>query len=111
MLRATVTPARIVQQGRQWHLAPKNRAPLNPITVGYPMQMVGMDFLGPLPETDEGNQYILVVGDHFTKYMAAFAVPNQEASTVARILVDEYFCDKGFSEQLHSDQGPQLNPA
>ena len=71
-------------------MAPKNRAPLN---LGYPMQMVG---IGPLPEMDEGNQYILVVGDHFTKYMAAFAVPNQEASTVARILVDKYFCDKGF---------------
>ena len=89
-------------------MAPKNRAPLNPITASYPMQMVGMDFLEPSPETGEGNLYILVVGDHFTKYMVAFAVPNQEGSTVARILVDKYFCDKGFPEQLHSDQGPQF---
>ena len=46
-------------------------APLNPITAGYPMQMVVMDFLGSLLETDEGNQYILVIGD-------PFALPNQE---------------------------------
>ena len=90
-------------------MAPKNRAPLHPITVGCPMQMVGMDFLGPLPETDEGNQYILVVGDHFTKYMAAFAVPNQETSTVARILVDEYFCEKGSPSSCTLIKDPSLN--
>ena len=44
-------------------MAPKNRAPLNSITASYPMQMVGMDFLEPSPETGEGNQYTLVVGD------------------------------------------------
>ena len=88
--------------------APKRRAALTPIEVGSPAQMVAMDFLGPLVETDEGNRYILVVGDHFTKYMSAYALPNQEAKTVARILVEEHFCQYGFPEQLHSDQGPQF---
>ena len=64
-------------------MAPKNRAPLNPIRAGYSVQIVGMDFLGP---AEEVNQYVLV-GDYFTKHMEAFAVPNQEASTDARILV------------------------
>ena len=40
--------------------------------------------------------------------MSAYALPNQEAKTVARILVEEYFCQNGFPEQLHSDQGPQF---
>lgn len=53
-----------------------------------------------LVKTDEGNRYILMVSDHFTKYMNAFAVPNQEAKTVATLLVNEFFCDKGFPEQL-----------
>ena len=56
-----------------------------------------------LVKTDEGNRYILMVSDHFTKYMNAFAVPNQEAKTVATLLVNEFFCDKGFPEQLQSD--------
>ena len=47
-------------------------------------------------ETDRGNRYVLVVGDHFTKYMSAFAVANQEAETVANDLMEEYFCDKGL---------------
>ena len=52
--------------------------------------------LGPLIEIEEGNYYVLVVGDHFSKYMAAFALPNQEAKTVTRVLLEEYFCDKAF---------------
>ena len=68
-----------------------------------------MDFHGPLVETEEeGNWYILVVGDHYTKYMSACALPNQEAKTVARILVEEHFYQNGLPEQLHSDQGPQF---
>ena len=87
---------------------PKRKAPLTPIKVGYPLQMIGIDFLGQSVETDAGNNYVLVVGDHFTKYMSAFAVANQEAETVANVLMEEYFCDKGFPEQLHSDQGAQF---
>ena len=61
--------------------------------------MVAMDFIGPLLETEEeGNWYILVVGDHFTKYMSAYALPYQEAKTVARIFVEEHYCLNGFPE-------------
>ena len=70
--------------------------------------MIGIDFLGPLVETDAGNRYVLVVGVHLTKYMSPFAVGNQEAETVANVVMEEYFCDKGFPEQLHSDQGAQF---
>ena len=87
---------------------PKRSAPLTPIKVGYPLQMIDIDFLGPLVETDAGNRYVLIVGDHFTKYMSAFAVSNQEAETVAKVLMEEYFCDKGFPEQLHYDQGTKF---
>ena len=39
----------------------KNRAPLQTIRAGYPMQVVAVDILGPLPESDGGNSYILVL--------------------------------------------------
>ena len=44
----------------------KNRAPLQTIRAGYPMQVVAVDILGPLPESDGGNSYILVAGSCFT---------------------------------------------
>ena len=88
--------------------APKHRAPLGTVQAGSPMQVVAMDILGPLPESDAGNRYILVVGDYFTHWMEAYPMHNQEATTVARKLVDEYFCRFSPPEKLHSDQGAQF---
>jgi len=36
------------------------------------------------------------------------AIPDQEATTVTRKLVDEVFCHFSLPEQLHSDQGRQF---
>ena len=90
--------------------APKKRAPLNPVRVGYPMQMVAVDLMGPFPESENGNSYILVAVDYFTRWMEAYAVPNQEATTVARKLAEEFFFWFSPPEQLHSDQGNNSNP-
>ena len=34
---------------------------------GAPMQLVHIDFLGPLPKTAAGNEHILMMVDQFTK--------------------------------------------
>ena len=72
------------------------------------MQVVAVDIMGPLIESSSGNSYILVAGDYFTKWMEAYPIPNQEATTVAKKLVDELFCRFGVPKQLHSDQGRQF---
>ena len=46
---------------------PTRRGPLHPIVVGYPLQLVAVDILGPLPQTSDGNAYILVAEDYFTR--------------------------------------------
>ena len=86
----------------------RNHAPLVTIKAGYPMQVVAVDILGPLPESESGNSFVLVAGDYFTKWMEAYPIHNQEAETVARKLVDEMFCRFSPPEQLHSDQGRQF---
>ena len=73
------------------------------------MQIVAIDIMGPLPETEVGNSYILVAGDYYTRWMEAYPIPNQEAVTVAQKLVNELFCHLSTSEQLHSDQGSQFD--
>jgi len=65
---------------------------------------MALDILGPLPESDLGNRFLLVVGDYFTKWTEAYPIPNQEAITVARKLVDEFICRFGAPETLHTDQ-------
>lgn len=72
------------------------------------MQIIAVDILGPLPKTGKGNSYVLVATDYYTRWVEAYAIPDQGASTVAQKLVDELFCRFSPPEQLHSDQGRQF---
>ena len=81
------------------------RAPLQSSVVSRPYERVALDILGPLPETSNQNKYILVVGDYFSKWTESFPLPNQEAKTVARVLVEEWVCRFGAPRSIHSDQG------
>ena len=64
------------------------QAPLVPTYVGYPMEHIALDLLGPLPTTRHGNKHILVVSDYFTRWAEAYALPNKEAATMAKVLVN-----------------------
>lgn len=75
---------------------------------GLPMDRIAADILGELPITAKGNRYILVVSDYFTKWTEAFAMPNMEAKTVAKIMVEEVFVRLGTPRIIHSDQGRQF---
>ena len=61
--------------------------------------------LGPLPESEEGNKYLLITADYFTKWTEAFPIRDQEATTVAEIMVKEVVSRYGVPLTLHSDQG------
>ena len=82
-----------------------HRAPLIPSYVGCPMECIALDLLGPLPTTRHGNKHILVVCDYFTRWTEAYALPNKEAASVARTLVNEWVCQFGVPDSIHSDQG------
>ena len=70
-----------------------------------------MDILGPLPQSTRGNKYILVVGDYLSKWMEAYALPDQCAGTVAKKFVEEFVLRYGVPKQLHSDQGRNFESA
>lgn len=46
-----------------------------------------------------------MVGDYFSKWVESYPLPNQEAKTVAKVLVEEWVCPYGTPRSLHSDQG------
>lgn len=66
---------------------------------------MAVDILGPLPQTDQNNRFLLVCADYFTKWPEAIPIPDQTAETVADALIREVFCRFGAPLQLHSDQG------
>ena len=55
----------------------KQRSPLQLYNVGELMECVAIDVLEPLPETDQGNKYILIVMAYFSKWPEAYTLPNQ----------------------------------
>ena len=83
----------------------KRRAPLGQYNVGAPMERLAIDVLGPLPTTEAGNKYLLIAADYFTKWVEAYPLPNQEATTVAEALVKNFVCRFGVPLIIHSDQG------
>ena len=76
--------------------------------VGAPMEWAALEIMGPLPESYHGNMYILVISDYFTRWVEAFGMPDQEASTVADVLVQGFISRFGVPSQIHRDQGAQF---
>ena len=87
---------------------PTKRAPMQIVRSGYPMERLAIDILGELPMTPNGNKYILVISDYFTKWTEALPMPNMEACTVAKTLVENVLCMFGIPQKIHSDQGRQF---
>ena len=87
------------------HLNQAYRAPLKPIVVDQSWELLGFDGTGPLPETTQGNRYILVVIDYFSKFCVAKAVSDMTALTTAKFLFDEVICRFGMPKSLISDHG------
>jgi len=78
---------------------------LNKIPVRAPLDLVTMDILSGLPTASDGSKYILVLVDAFTKWVEAYPLPDQEASTCMDAAYAGFFARFGLPLQLHSDQG------
>ena len=46
--------------------------------------------------------------DNFSKWPGAYALPNQEATMVADVLVSQFFSRFGVPAKLHTDHGPNF---
>ena len=83
---------------------PPQVAPLQPILVTQPLELVHMDYLSLEPS--KGNlENVLVITDHFTRYALAYPSKTQTAQATARILWDNFICHYDFPERFISDQG------
>ena len=83
------------------------RAELHPLKPVMTNERWAMDIV-MLPLTPRGNHYILTFTEYNTRYVEAFALPNTQAVTIARILVDEICFRYGAPQELLSDLGANL---
>ena len=85
------------------------RGDMRSITVSRPLEIVGADILEPLPMTNQGNRYILVFTDHFTKWVEAIAIPKQSAEIVAKCFVEGFVCRHGDSREVIDRQRKSIH--
>ena len=52
-----------------------------------------------------GIENILVVTDHFTKYAQAYPTRDQKATTVAKVIWENFIIHYGLPVRIHSDKG------
>ena len=78
--------------------------------VGEPFMQLSADVLGPLPCTREGNRFILVVSDLFTKWVEVFSMKDQQATTIADCIL-EVIARFSVPKSLLTDKGTNFESA
>ena len=67
------------------------RVPLKPLPQPEnPKHRIHVDLFGPLATGGSGKKFVMVITDSFTKYVELVALPNKEAGTVAKAIVDTW---------------------
>ena len=103
LLKAVANCGRCIQYDTKGQLPP-----MQPIICTEPMELVHIDYIGMEVTIATDKKPIvwnvLVVIDHFTRYVQAFITKNHTARTMARVLYNNYFSVFGFPQRLMSDQ-------
>ena len=81
------------------------RAPLISLpTIQEPFKRIAMDIVGPLPRSNSGKRYILVICDYATRYPEAIPLKSIDAAHIAEQLMT-LFSRVGIPEEILTDQG------
>ncbi|CEP10262.1 hypothetical protein [Parasitella parasitica] len=79
------------------------------VPVQHLFEQYAIGFVGPFPVSKQGNKYILVAVEMFSRWPLARAVVAAEANKVASFLYEEIFCVFGPFIHLLSDNGTHFD--
>lgn len=88
---------------------PPQQVPMGELRAHEPNELVACDFMGPFPETPRGNQHILLIIDHFSRFVVAVPTADQTAATVVRVLLDSWFSLFGPPQRLLTDRAQNFS--
>ena len=90
---------------------PKGRAAKVPLgsmpVINTPFSRVAVDLVGPLPVSNNGKRFIIVLIDCATRYPEGVAIKNIDTTTIAEELVT-IFSRVGNPDEMLSDIGTQF---
>ena len=78
-------------------------APFN-VSAFYPMDRLNIDHIGPLPADEDGNRYILVIIDVFSRFVELYPVKSTSAMDFAKCLVN-HIGRYGHPDEILTDNG------
>ncbi|RXN38385.1 Transposon Ty3-I Gag-Pol poly [Labeo rohita] len=84
--------------------APVARSYMGHLLASRPNEIVAIDFT-ILEPSHSGQENVMVMTNVFSKFTVAVPTRDQQAETVARVLVNEWFFKFGVPGLIHSDQG------
>ncbi len=69
---------------------------------------MAFDVIGLLPITGNGNIFILMMIDYFSKWAEAYVLPNHKAETVADCIFNRWITHHGILIMIQSDNAPEF---
>ena len=86
----------------------KGKQTLQPIPVPQGVwQQIGIDLMGPFPESPEGHLYVFTAIDYFSKWVELFALKDKTAESVGNCLFS-LMCRYGPAKIHITDQGREF---
>ena len=74
-----------------------------------PFQRWGIDLIGVLPKTRDGNRWIITAIDYATGWPIAKAVPKATEDAIAEFIFDEIYMHYGAPQEIFTDMGANLS--
>jgi hypothetical protein len=93
------------------YFGPKKPSQLQkPILHLQPLDMIGIDYLGPFNPVCAGtnSKYVVLVVDYFSRFAWARAVEHNDGETAAQFLLEEVVKVFGWPSAVYSDNGVSL---
>jgi transposase InsO family protein len=67
-----------------------------------------IDLVGPMPTSKNGNKYICVITDNFSKWAEALPIPDKTETTVAEAIFKGLICRHSVPRKIITDQGTEF---
>jgi hypothetical protein len=82
-----------------------HHAPMKPLDIPPPFSRWHLDFVGPLPETVNGNRWILMGVDYNTNWPIARALPAATADQIVKFIYEEIVMKFSCPTEIVTDRG------
>uniref|UniRef100_A0A8C5DIV6 Integrase catalytic domain-containing protein n=1 Tax=Gouania willdenowi TaxID=441366 RepID=A0A8C5DIV6_GOUWI len=81
--------------------------PVHPPQLKEPWELLGLDLIGPLPETSRGNIYVLTMSDFRTKWVIAEPLKTISVAEVSAVITSKILTF-GMAEEIIMHQGKEF---